>query len=96
MAGIMGAFLVGKRVGCNKEPMTPHSLTMTMIGASLLWVGWFGFNVGSHLEASGTVTLAFINTFLATCVATISWVFAEWGRKGKPSMLGRRLVRLPA
>lgn len=88
MAGIVGAFLIGKRVGFNKEPMTPHSLTMTMIGASLLWVGWFGFNVGSNLEASGTATLAFVNTFLATCAATVSWVFAEWIRKGKPSMLG--------
>jgi len=88
MAGIVGAFMIGKRVGFAKEPMAPHSLTMTMIGASLLWVGWFGFNVGSNLEASGSATLAFINTFLATCAATVSWVFAEWLIKGKPSMLG--------
>jgi Amt family ammonium transporter len=88
MAGIVGAFLIGKRVGLGKESMPPHSLTMTMIGASLLWVGWFGFNVGSNLEASGTATLAFINTFLATCAATVSWTFAEWAFKGKPSMLG--------
>jgi Amt family ammonium transporter len=88
MAGIVGAFLIGKRVGWGKDLMAPHSLTMTMIGASLLWVGWFGFNVGSNLEASGTATLAFINTFLATCAATVSWTFAEWIFKGKPSMLG--------
>ncbi len=88
MAGIVGAFLIGKRVGFGKESMPPHSLTMTMIGASLLWVGWFGFNVGSNLESSGTATLAFINTFVATCAATVSWTFAEWMLKGKPSMLG--------
>ena len=88
MAGIVGAFMIGKRVGFGKESMPPHSLTMTMIGASLLWVGWFGFNVGSNLESSGTATLAFINTFVATCAATVSWTFAEWMLKGKPSMLG--------
>ncbi|HEY3433577.1 MAG TPA: ammonium transporter [Rhodocyclaceae bacterium] len=88
MAGIVGAFMIGKRVGFGKESMAPHSLTMTMIGASLLWVGWFGFNVGSNLEASGTATLAFINTFLATCAATVAWTFGEWVIKGKPSMLG--------
>ena len=88
MAGLVGAFLIGKRVGYGKDHMAPHSLTMTMIGASLLWVGWFGFNVGSNLEASGTAGLAFINTFLATCAATVSWTFVEWLAKGKPSMLG--------
>lgn len=88
MAGIVGAFMIGKRVGYGKDSMAPHSLTMSMIGASLLWVGWFGFNVGSNLEASGTATLAFINTFLATCAAAVSWTFAEWIYKGKPSMLG--------
>ncbi len=88
MAGLVGAFMIGKRVGLGKESMAPHSLTMSMIGASLLWVGWFGFNVGSNLEASGTATLAFINTFLATCAAAVSWTFAEWMYKGKPSMLG--------
>ena len=88
MAGLVGAFLIGKRVGFGREHMAPHSLTMTMIGASLLWVGWFGFNVGSNLEASGTAGLAFINTFLATCAATVSWTLVEWVFKGKPSMLG--------
>jgi len=88
MAGLVGAFLIGKRVGFGREHMAPHSLTMTMIGASLLWVGWFGFNVGSNLEASSTAGLAFINTFLATCAATVSWTLVEWLFKGKPSMLG--------
>ena len=88
VAGLVGAFLVGKRIGFGKESMAPHSLTMTMIGASLLWFGWFGFNAGSALEANGTAGLAFINTWLATAAATLSWVFAEWLLKGKPSMLG--------
>ena len=88
VAGIVGAFLIGKRVGYGKEAMAPHSLTMTMIGASLLWVGWFGFNAGSALEAGDTAALAFINTLLATAAATVSWVFGEWMFKGKPSMLG--------
>ncbi len=88
MAGLVGAFMIGKRVGFGKEHMAPHSLVMTMIGASLLWVGWFGFNVGSNLEASGTAGLAFLNTFLATCAATVSWSLVEWLAKGKPSMLG--------
>jgi Amt family ammonium transporter len=68
--------------------MAPHSLAFTMIGASLLWVGWFGFNVGSNLEANGVAALAFVNTFVATAAATVSWSFAEWMSKGKPSMLG--------
>ena len=88
IAGLVGAFLLGKRVGYGRESMAPHSLTMTMIGASLLWVGWFGFNAGSALEAGDIAALAFINTLLATAAATISWVFAEWITKGKPSMLG--------
>jgi Amt family ammonium transporter len=88
MAGLVGAFMIGRRVGFGKEHMAPHSLTLTMIGAALLWVGWFGFNVGSNLEASGTAGLAFINTFLATCAATVSWTLVEWVAKGKPSMLG--------
>ena len=88
MAGLVGAFMIGKRVGFGRDNLAPHSLTMTMIGASLLWVGWFGFNVGSNLEASGAAGLAFINTFLATCAATVSWTMVEWMRKGKPSMLG--------
>jgi Amt family ammonium transporter len=88
VAGIVGAFVVGKRIGLGKESMAPHSLTMTMIGASLLWFGWFGFNAGSALEANGSASLAFINTYLATACAVLSWTFAEWMVKGRPSMLG--------
>jgi Amt family ammonium transporter len=88
IAGLVGAYLVGKRVGYGKEALTPHNLPMTMIGASLLWVGWFGFNAGSALESGNSATLAFINTFLATACAVLSWTFAEWLFKGKPSMLG--------
>jgi len=88
VAGLVGAYVIGKRVGYGKESFTPHSLTMTMIGASLLWVGWFGFNAGSALEAGGTATLAFANTLIATAAAVLSWTFAEWLLKGKPSMLG--------
>ena len=88
IAGLVGAYMLGKRVGFGREAMTPHSLTMTMIGASLLWVGWFGFNVGSNLEATGTAALAFANTLVATAAATVSWMFFEWIFKGKPSMLG--------
>ncbi|MFZ6843232.1 ammonium transporter [Undibacterium sp. RuTC16W] len=88
VAGLVGAYLIGKRVGYGKESMAPHSLTMTMIGASLLWVGWFGFNAGSALEAGDVAALAFVNTLLATAAATVSWVFGEWMSKGKPSMLG--------
>lgn len=88
IAGLVGAFLVGKRTGFGKELMPPHSLVMTMIGASLLWVGWFGFNAGSNLEATGTAALAMINTFVAPAAAALSWMFAEWIVKGKPSLLG--------
>jgi len=88
VAGLVGAIVLGKRVGFGKEPMAPHSLTMTMIGASLLWFGWFGFNAGSALEANGIAALAFMNTYLATACAVLSWTFAEWLLKGKPSMLG--------
>jgi Amt family ammonium transporter len=88
IAGLVGAYMLGKRVGFGREAMTPHSLTMTMIGASLLWVGWFGFNVGSNLEATGTAALAFANTLVATAAATVSWMLFEWIFKGKPSMLG--------
>ena len=88
VAGLVGAYLVGKRIGYGKEAMTPHNLPMTMIGAALLWVGWFGFNAGSALEAGNSATLAFINTFLATACAVLSWTFFEWMFKGKPSMLG--------
>jgi Amt family ammonium transporter len=88
IAGLVGAIVVGKRIGFGREPMAPHSLTMTMIGASLLWFGWFGFNAGSALEANGTAALAFMNTYLATACAVLSWMFGEWLLKGKPSMLG--------
>ena len=88
IAGLVGAYMVGKRVGYGKDSMAPHSLTMTMIGASLLWFGWFGFNAGSALEANGTAALAFVNTWLATAMAATAWMVAEWLVKGKPSMLG--------
>ena len=88
VAGLVGAYVIGKRVGYGREAMAPHSLTMTMIGASLLWVGWFGFNAGSALEASGGATLAFMNTLLATAAASVTWTLGEWLSKGKPSMLG--------
>jgi ammonium transporter, Amt family len=88
VAGLVGAFVVGKRIGYGREYMAPHSLTMTMIGASLLWVGWFGFNAGSALEAGDVAALAFINTMLATAAAAVSWLLGEWVFKGKPSMLG--------
>jgi Amt family ammonium transporter len=88
VAGLVGAYVVGKRIGWGKEAMTPHNLPMTMIGASLLWFGWFGFNAGSALEANGSAALAFMNTFLATACAVLSWIAAEWLFKGKPSMLG--------
>ena len=88
MAALMGAIVLGKRIGYGKEPMAPHSLTMTMIGASLLWVGWFGFNAGSNLEATGTAVLAMVNTVVATAAAGFAWMMAEWMHKGKPSMLG--------
>jgi Amt family ammonium transporter len=88
IAGLVGALMIGKRVGFGREAMPPHSLTMTMIGASLLWVGWFGFNCGSNLEANGTAMLAMVNTFLATAGAALSWMISEWMTKGKPSLLG--------
>src|SRR5580704_5866512 len=88
VAGLVGAILLGKRIGLGKESMAPHSLTMTMIGASMLWFGWFGFNAGSALEANGSAALAFMNTYLATACAVLSWMGIEWLVKGKPSMLG--------
>jgi Amt family ammonium transporter len=88
VAGLVGAYVIGKRIGFGKESMTPHNLPMTMIGAALLWTGWFGFNAGSALEANGTAALAFINTFLATACAVLSWSFCEAMFRGKPSMLG--------
>jgi Amt family ammonium transporter len=88
VAGLVGAYVIGKRVGYGKESLTPHSLTLTMVGASLLWVGWFGFNAGSNLEANGTAALAFVNTLVATAAATLSWIAGEALAKGKGSMLG--------
>ncbi|MFN5406799.1 ammonium transporter [Bradyrhizobium sp.] len=88
IAGLVGAVLIGKRTGYGKELMAPHSLTMTMIGASLLWVGWFGFNAGSNLESNGVTALAFVNTMVATAGAALSWLLCEWAVKGKPSLLG--------
>ena len=88
VAGLVGAYLIGKRIGYGKEAMPPHNLTLTMIGAALLWTGWFGFNAGSALEANGTAALAFINTYLATACAVLSWIAGEAIFKGKPSMLG--------
>jgi ammonium transporter, Amt family len=88
VAGLVGAYLIGKRVGYGKEALMPHNLTLTMIGAALLWTGWFGFNAGSALEANGTAGLAFINTYLATACAVLSWTLGEAVFKGKPSMLG--------
>jgi Amt family ammonium transporter len=88
IAGLVGALLLGKRIGLGKEIMSPHSLTLSMVGAALLWVGWFGFNAGSALTAGTLAGLATINTFVATAGACLGWVFIEWLVKGKPSMLG--------
>jgi ammonium transporter, Amt family len=88
VAGLVGAYMVGKRVGYGKESMAPHSLTLTMVGAALLWVGWFGFNAGSALEASNFAVLAFMNTFTATSAAVLAWSLGEAMHKGKASMLG--------
>lgn len=88
VAGLVGAYVIGKRIGYGRESMAPHSLPLTMVGASMLWVGWFGFNAGSALEAGDVAALAFINTLLATAAATVSWALGEWVFKRKPSMLG--------
>ncbi len=88
IAGLVGCIMIGKRIGYGKEATPPHSLTMTMIGASLLWVGWFGFNAGSNLEANGVTAVAFINTFVATAAAALSWAVVEQIHHKKPSMLG--------
>ena len=88
VAGLVGAFMVGKRVGYGKEAMAPHSLPLTMVGAALLWVGWFGFNAGSALEAGNSAVLAFINTFTATAAAVLAWCLGESMLRGKASMLG--------
>jgi Amt family ammonium transporter len=88
VAGLVGAYVLGKRIGFGREAMPPHNVTMTMIGAALLWTGWFGFNAGSALEANGSAALAFMNTYLATACAVLSWMAGEWLLKGKPSMVG--------
>jgi len=88
VAGLVGAYMVGKRVGYGKESMAPHSLTLTMVGSALLWVGWFGFNAGSALEANGYAALAFINTLFATAAAVLAWCIGEALMRGKASMLG--------
>ncbi len=88
VAGLVGAYMVGKRIGYGKEAMAPHSLTLTMVGASMLWVGWFGFNAGSNLEATSGAALAFINTLVATAAAVLAWSLGEMMTKGKGSMLG--------
>lgn len=88
IAGLIGALVIGKRVGYGKESLPPHNLVLTMIGASLLWVGWYGFNVGSELAVDGTAALVLVNTTLATSAAALGWLFAEWIFKGKPTILG--------
>ncbi len=88
VAGLVGAYMLGKRVGYGKESMTPHSLTLTMVGACMLWVGWFGFNAGSNLEANSGAALAFVNTLFATAAAVLAWCLGEALTKGKASMLG--------
>jgi Amt family ammonium transporter len=88
VAGLVGAYVIGKRVGYGREAIKPHNLTQTMVGASILWVGWFGFNAGSALEANAVAAQAFVNTFLATAAAVLGWTTVEWIGKGKPSMLG--------
>src|SRR2546430_4392706 len=87
VAGLVGAYLIGKRIGYGKEAMPPHNLTLTMIGAALLWTGWFGLNAGSALEANGTAALAFINTYLATACAVLAWITGEAISNGTPSIL---------
>jgi len=88
IAGLVGALFLGKRIGFPKEPMPPHSMVMTLIGVGLVWFGWFGFNAGSNLEATGGTTLAIVNTFAAPASAGLVWMFAEWATRGKPSLLG--------
>jgi Amt family ammonium transporter len=85
---LVGAYMLGKRIGYGREAMTPHSLTLTMVGASMLWVGWFGFNAGSNLEATSGAALAFINTLVAPAAAVLAWCVGEAVLKGKASMLG--------
>ena len=88
IAGLVGCIMLGRRTGYGRENFAPHSLTMTMIGAAMLWVGWFGFNAGSNLEANSVTSLAVMNTFVAAAAAGVAWLFAEWSLKGRPSLLG--------
>lgn len=88
VAGLVAALVAGPRLGYGREPMAPHNLTMTMIGGCLLWIGWFGFNAGSNLEANGLTALAIINTVVATAAAALAWAFGEWAMRGHPSLLG--------
>ncbi len=88
IAGLVGCIVLGKRIGFGKEAMPPHNLVMTMIGAALLWVGWYGFNVGSELAADGTAGLVLVNTQLCAAAAVLGWIFLEWLARGKPTMLG--------
>ncbi|MBV0892022.1 ammonium transporter [Paracoccus sp. Z118] len=88
IAGLVAAYVAGSRVGYGREPMPPHNLTMTLLGGCLLWVGWFGFNAGSNLEANGLTALAIINTAVATSAGVLAWSFAEWATRGHPSLLG--------
>ena len=88
VAALVGALIIGPRVGYGRDAMPPHSLPLTLVGGALLWVGWFGFNAGSALAANGTAALAMMNTFVATAAAGLAWMFAEWSGKGKPSLLG--------
>ena len=88
IAGLVGALMLGKRVGYGTTAMPPHNVPMIMMGAALLWTGWFGFNVGSNLEASGFAAMVFVNTFVATAAAAVSWTLAEWAFRGHPTMLG--------
>jgi Amt family ammonium transporter len=88
IAGLVGCLMIGKRVGFGHEPMAPHNIPMMTLGAALLWVGWFGFNVGSNLEANGAAGLVFANTLLATAASALAWTLIEWLKRGTPSMLG--------
>jgi Amt family ammonium transporter len=96
IAGLVGCLILGRRIGYGRDLLAPHSLTMTLIGASLLWVGWFGFNAGSNLEANGTAAMAMVNTFVATAGAAVAWFLFEWAGKGKPSCSAWCPARSPA
>jgi Amt family ammonium transporter len=91
VAGLVGAFMVGKRIGYGRESFAPHSLTLTIVGASLLWVGWFGFNAGSALEANGVAALAFVNTWVATAAAAVAWLLRRMDHQGQAVRPGRRI-----